>query len=85
MLVDLPGAVIVERLSGRRSCPKAGATYPVTELAGDRIVLERSKHRTCLLSSPRRNYFDILRSKLHWGDVPRAPDPSGGRRIGVRR
>lgn len=53
--------------------------------SGDRIVLERSKHRTCLLSSPRRNYFDILRSKLHWGDVPRAPDPSGGRRIGVRR
>ena len=47
--------------------------------SGDRIVLERSKHRTCLLSSPRRNYFDILRSKLHWGDVPSGPARRGGR------
>ena len=30
VLVDLPGDVIVERLSGRRSCPKDGATYHVT-------------------------------------------------------
>jgi adenylate kinase len=29
ILVDLPEAVIVERLSGRRSCPKDGATYHV--------------------------------------------------------
>jgi adenylate kinase len=30
ILVHLPGEVIVERLSGRRSCPKDGATYHVT-------------------------------------------------------
>ncbi len=30
VLVDLPEAIIVERLSGRRSCPKDGATYHVT-------------------------------------------------------
>lgn len=30
ILVDLPGDVIIERLSGRRSCPKDGATYHVT-------------------------------------------------------
>lgn len=30
ILVDLPPEVIVERLSGRRSCPKDGATYHVT-------------------------------------------------------
>jgi adenylate kinase len=30
VLVDLPGDVIVERLSGRRSCPKDGTTYHVT-------------------------------------------------------
>ena len=30
VLVDLPETIIVERLSGRRSCPKDGATYHVT-------------------------------------------------------
>jgi adenylate kinase len=30
VLVDLPAEVIVERLSGRRSCPKDGSTYHVT-------------------------------------------------------
>ena len=30
VLVDLPGDVIVDRLSGRRSCPKDGATYHLT-------------------------------------------------------
>ena len=30
ILVDLPPDVIVERLSGRRSCPKDGVTYHVT-------------------------------------------------------
>ena len=30
VLVDLPAEVIVERLSGRRSCPKDGLTYHVT-------------------------------------------------------
>jgi len=30
VLVDLPGDLIVERLSGRRSCPKDGTTYHVT-------------------------------------------------------
>jgi adenylate kinase len=30
ILVDLPAEVIVERLSGRRSCPKDGTTYHVT-------------------------------------------------------
>jgi adenylate kinase len=30
ILVDLPGDVIIERLSGRRSCPKDGTTYHVT-------------------------------------------------------
>lgn len=37
-------------------------------LRGDRVELRRSETRTRLVSSPTREYFQILRTKLSWGE-----------------
>ena len=34
---------------------------------GDRINVRRSEHRVELLHPSRRNHYDVLREKLHWG------------------
>jgi len=34
----------------------------------DRILVETSKHRVKLLVDPKRNYYEILRTKLKWGE-----------------
>ena len=36
-------------------------------LPGDRVEVRRSKSRTRLVSSPSKDYFEILRTKLNWG------------------
>ncbi|MCF6265514.1 MAG: NAD(+)/NADH kinase [Desulfuromusa sp.] len=36
-------------------------------LPGDRVKVRRSKSRTRLVSSPSKDYFEILRTKLNWG------------------
>jgi NAD+ kinase len=35
---------------------------------GDRVEVRQSKARTYLIKSPSRNYFEILRAKLSWGE-----------------
>ena len=35
---------------------------------GDRVVARRSPHSVRIVSSPFRNRFEILHTKLHWGD-----------------
>ena len=37
-------------------------------LPGDRVEVRRSESRTRLASSPSKDYFDILRTKLSWGE-----------------
>lgn len=37
-------------------------------LPGDRVEIRRSELRTRLVSSPSREYFQILRTKLSWGE-----------------
>jgi NAD+ kinase len=34
----------------------------------DRIVITQSTNRVWLVQPPRKNYFDVLRSKLRWGE-----------------
>ncbi len=36
-------------------------------LPGDRVEVRRSELRTRLVTSPSKDYFDILRTKLNWG------------------
>jgi len=36
-------------------------------LPGDRVEVRRSEQRTHLVSSPSKDYFEILRTKLNWG------------------
>ncbi|MBF0184065.1 MAG: NAD(+)/NADH kinase [Magnetococcales bacterium] len=35
---------------------------------GDRIQVKRSQHRLKVLHAPDRNYYAVLREKLHWGE-----------------
>ena len=35
---------------------------------GDRVSVSRSDRTVSLVQSPRKNYFDVLRNKLKWGD-----------------
>jgi NAD+ kinase len=35
---------------------------------GDRITVSRSERKVSLVQSPKKNYFDVLRNKLKWGD-----------------
>jgi NAD+ kinase len=35
---------------------------------GDRVTVRKSNLSISLVQSPRKNYFDVLRSKLKWGD-----------------
>jgi NAD+ kinase len=37
-------------------------------IQGDLLKIEASPHRTQLIRFPDRNYFEVLRSKLKWGD-----------------
>ncbi len=37
-------------------------------LPGDRVEVKRSEARTLLVSSPSKDYFEILRTKLGWGE-----------------
>jgi NAD+ kinase len=44
---------------------------PQCDLAeGDRIIIERSRHRAVFIHPPGYDYFAMLRSKLHWTDNP---------------
>lgn len=40
---------------------------PITE--NDRVCLSKSEHRVLLVQSPDKNYFDVLRTKLKWGEA----------------
>ncbi len=35
---------------------------------GDIVEIRRSPHPTRLVLSPTKDYFQILRTKLHWGE-----------------
>ena len=39
---------------------------------GDRITFERSKEKTFIVQSDRRNFYEVLRSKLNWAGEPNA-------------
>ena len=39
---------------------------------GDRVALARSAHRTHIIRSAERNFYQVLRSKLNWAGEPRA-------------
>jgi NAD+ kinase len=35
----------------------------------DRVCVRKSEHRVLLVQSPDKNYFDVLRTKLKWGEA----------------
>ena len=56
--------------------PEQGATLTLdgqvsfTVKSGDTISVRKSRHVTTLVSSPHRDYLEILRTKLGWGGSP---------------
>src|SRR5439155_21063738 len=40
---------------------------PITR--DDRVCVRKSEHRVLLVQSPEKNYFDVLRTKLKWGEA----------------
>jgi NAD+ kinase len=40
--------------------------FPITE--NDRVCIRKSEHRVLFVQSPEKNYFDVLRAKLKWGE-----------------
>lgn len=40
---------------------------------GDIVEVRKSRNSTLLVKSPAKNYFEVLRTKLHWGKVVVAP------------
>jgi NAD+ kinase len=41
--------------------------FPINE--ADRVCVRKSEHRVLLVQSPDKNYFDVLRNKLKWGET----------------
>jgi NAD+ kinase len=35
----------------------------------DRVCIQKSEERVLLVQSPDKNYFDVLRNKLKWGEA----------------
>lgn len=41
--------------------------FPISE--NDKVCVRKSEHRVLLVQSPEKNYFDVLRNKLKWGEI----------------
>jgi NAD+ kinase len=41
--------------------------FPITE--DDKVCVRKSENRVLLVQSPEKNYFDVLRNKLKWGEI----------------
>lgn len=55
-----PNQEIVLTLDGQEG-------FPITEK--DRVCIRKSDQRVLLVQSPDKNYFDVLRTKLKWGEA----------------
>jgi len=44
-------------------------------MKGDIVITRRAPFELKLISSPRRNFFDLLQDKLGWGALPRSEKP----------
>jgi NAD+ kinase len=71
--VVLPESAVVEVILWTK---ERGATLTLdgqvsfTLKSGDKITIRKSQYVTNLISSPHRDYVEILRSKLGWGGLP---------------
>jgi NAD+ kinase len=57
--IETPNQEIFLTLDGQEG-------VPITEQ--DRVVVRKSKETVLLVQSPDKNYFDVLRTKLKWGE-----------------
>ncbi len=57
--VETPGEDVVLTIDGQEAFPL---------LPGDKVEIRKAPVRAPLVQSPQRSYFDVLRSKLRWGE-----------------
>ena len=74
LLIPADEPVLVEVEPGQRT--EISLTVDGVEVVllqpGDRVALSRSVHRTHIIRSGERNFYQVLRSKLDWAGEPRA-------------
>lgn len=74
LLIPADEPVLVEVEPGQRT--EISLTVDGVEAVllqpGDRVALSRSVHRTHIIRSGERNFYQVLRSKLDWAGEPRA-------------
>ena len=74
LLIPADEPVLVEVEPGQRT--EISLTVDGVEVVrlqpGDRVGLSRSVHRTHIIRSGERNFYQVLRSKLDWAGEPRA-------------
>ncbi|MBN1615099.1 MAG: NAD(+)/NADH kinase [Deltaproteobacteria bacterium] len=71
--VVLPESTVVEvilRTKERGATLTLDGQVSFTLKSGDKITIQKSHYVTNLISSPHRDYVEILRSKLGWGGLP---------------
>lgn len=70
----LPGATRLRLSLGRRArnvVLTVDGQWGESLLPGDHVEMERARQPLRLYRSPRADFFEILRTKLHWGREPR--------------
>ena len=74
LLIPADEPVLVEVEPGQRTEISLTVDGVEVELLqpGDRLALSRSVHRTHIIRSGERNFYQVLRSKLDWAGEPRA-------------
>ncbi len=69
--IIVPGASIIEIRMGERS-EEVLLTFDgqvgFDLMDGDRVIVSKSEKKLRLIKSPNQDYFDILRTKLKWGE-----------------
>jgi NAD+ kinase len=69
--IILPGAAVIEITMGERS-EEVLLTFDgqvgFDLMENDRVIVSKSESKLRLIKSPNQDYFDILRTKLKWGE-----------------
>ena len=69
---DEPVEVKIEEAQRTEITLNVDGGEQVVVMAGDRVVFSQSAHHTHIIRSSKRNFYQVLRSKLDWAGEPHA-------------
>lgn len=71
MIIPAGRTVTITVETERKEQAKIGLTldgqFAIDLVYGDKVIIERAPHPARILRLERRNYYELLREKLHWG------------------